>query len=69
MIKQELIDLVEQAAGARNEPPVPRRYIEEALRRINDGQEKVPQYPTGSPSLKGVYDIAVKLESIKAAKN
>ena len=69
MADTSLIELVEQAAKARNEPPVPRRYIEEALQRIDAGQEDVVRYPTGSPSLGAVYDVAVGLESKTATKN
>lgn len=73
MVDQKLvkfIELVEQAANARNEMPIPRWCIEEALRRIVDGREEVSYwYPSGFPSLKGVYDVAVKLESAEATKN
>ncbi len=69
MDQQEFIDLVERAAQARDEPPVPRQYIEEALRRIDAGQEEVTRYPMGAPSLKGVYDIAVTLASLTATEN
>lgn len=65
----EFVALVEKAAQARNEPPVARQYIDEALRRINAGQEKVLKYPNGEPSLKGVYEIAVRLESEVSTKN
>lgn len=57
----ELIGLVEQAAEARGEPTIPREFVVEALQRIELGKESVRRYPTGAPSLKGVYDIASKL--------
>lgn len=63
MTQEELVGLVESAAQARNEPPVPRQYIEEALRQIGAGEKKVLRYPFGSPSLKEVYNIAVELEN------
>lgn len=69
MIQQELIALVRDSAKARNEPPVPRQYIIEALRRIETEQEKVMHYPTGAPSLKAVYDIATRLESESVVEN
>ncbi len=60
MNNQELVILVEQAAQARGETPIPREYIIKALERIERGEEKVEQYPVGTPSLKGVFEIAVK---------
>lgn len=64
-----LAELVEGAAQARNEPAVARQHIEDALRRIEAGQEEVAKYPTGKPTLKGVYDLATKLEAEGATKN
>jgi DNA replicative helicase MCM subunit Mcm2 (Cdc46/Mcm family) len=65
-----LIPLIEAAAKMRGKPPVLRQYIKEALQRIDAGTETVSKYPnTGLPSLKGVYDIAAKLESAAAPKN
>ena len=69
MFERSLISLVEAAAQARNQPPVPRQFIEEALRRINAGEEEVSRYPMGSPSLRGIYDIAARLEGAVAVKN
>jgi hypothetical protein len=63
MTKPSLVELVESAAEARNNPPVERKYIEEALKRIVDGRETVQRYPMGAPSLLGVYSIALQLES------
>lgn len=61
-MNQELIALIEQAAQARGEKPlIPRDFIAKALRRIENGEEEAEKYPTGAPSLKSVYDIAVKL--------
>jgi hypothetical protein len=64
-----MAELVEAAAQVRKQPPVPRPFIEEALQRIHAGQEKVFLYPTGRPSLKDVYTVAVRLESATAVKN
>lgn len=60
--------MVEGAAQARNEPPVARKHIEEALRRIDAGKETVQVYPSGRPSLKAVYDVAARLESSASTK-
>jgi hypothetical protein len=60
--------LVEGSAEARGNPPVERRFITEALQRIADKLEVVPRYPTGSPTLKGIYDIATRLEAAAAIK-
>lgn len=57
----EIIELVEGAALARKEPKIPRDFITEALERVNSGKEIVERYPTGAPSLKGVYNIASRL--------
>ena len=65
----ELVEFVEATAKARKEPPVARQYIEEALRRIDAKEEGVSRYPSGSPSLKGIYNIAARLESEAAIKN
>ncbi len=60
-MNNELVTIVEQAAQARGNPTVSREYIIKALERIECGEEKVVKYPTGAPSLKGIYEIAVKL--------
>lgn len=61
-MNQELMVLVEQAAQARGERPlVPRSFIAMALEKIENNDEEVEKYPTGAPSLRGVYEIAVKL--------
>lgn len=65
---EQLADLTIAAAEARNDPAVPRALIMEALRRIQNGQEKVQRYPTGLPSLKDTYDIAARLVNEPSAK-
>ena len=56
-----MIELVEGTAKFRNDPAVPRDFITEALERIEAGQEKVSRYPTGAPTLKGVYEVAARM--------
>ena len=68
-IAKSLAEFVEGAAEARNQPPVPRKCIDEALRRIDAEQEEVTRYPNGKPFLKDVYDVAVHLESAASTKN
>jgi len=56
------ISLVESAAKLRGDPPVARQYIEEAMQQIDSRKEvEVDRYPTGRPSLKGIYDVAARL--------
>lgn len=63
------VELVEGAARARNNPPIARHYLEQALQRIEAGQEQVCIYPGGKPSLRAVYEIAARLEASEAVKN
>lgn len=60
---QELVILVEKAAETRGEISIPREHIIKALEKIEDGGEQVERYPSGSPSLKGVFNIATKLHA------
>jgi hypothetical protein len=64
-----LAELVESAAQSRKEPVVAREHILEAIRRIDAGEETVETYPMGDPSLRGVYDLAVRIEAEKTKKN
>lgn len=62
-IRRSLLELVEESAQARNSPPVPKQFIEEAIRRVETGEETVDRYPvTDCPSLSAIYRIAAKLE-------
>ena len=56
-----LVTLVEGAAIARGEEIIHRDFIVEALERVEKGKEIVQRYPTGAPSLKEVYDVALRL--------
>lgn len=66
---EELADLVEGAAMMRKDPPIPREFIDQALRKIDAKEIKVERYPSGEPSLKAVYDVALGLESAYAPKH
>ncbi len=61
MVEESLIELVEEVARVREDAPIPRDYIIDALRRIENGDVEVERYLVGSPSLKGVYEIALGL--------
>ncbi len=63
MVDQALVSLVEGAAKARGDEAVPEQFIKEALRRIEAGDEKVGKYPTGQPSLRGVFVIALRIKN------
>ncbi len=67
--KPSFAELVEGAAQARGNPPVARSFIEEALRKINANEVEVTKYPSGSPTLRAVYEVAVLLESEATVKN
>ena len=61
-MNQEFIELVLNAAKARGEKiSVAEEFIIRALQKIESGKAEVARYPNGSPSLKGVFDIAVQL--------
>lgn len=66
---QKFIELVEGAAKARDEMPVPRKFIVQAIGKISCGEVEVGRYPLGSPTLKSVFDVAEGLESEAALKN
>lgn len=58
---ESLVELVEGAAKWRNNSLVPINFIVEALSRIKNGTEEVDNsYPFG-PSLKGTYNIAMRI--------
>jgi len=61
MVENSLIELVENAAKARKDAPLPRKYIIDALKKIDNGDVEVERYPMGHPSLKGAYKIALEL--------
>ncbi len=61
MTENTLIKLVENAAKDRKDVPISRKYIIDALEKIDRGDAEVERYPMGHPSLKGVYEIALGL--------
>ncbi len=61
MVENSLIEFVENAAKVRKDTPLPREYIIDALKKIDNGDVEVERYPMGSPSLKGVYEVALEL--------
>ncbi len=64
LMASNMAELVEVAAKARNEEPVPRDFINEILEKISSGEIKLTEdekYPTGAPSLRVVYNLAKKL--------
>lgn len=69
MIDKSLVELAEKSALARAGIPIAREYIEEAIMLIESGEEEVVRYPSGQPSLKGIYEIAARLESVAAVRN
>ena len=58
---QELVGLVEDAARARRETPIPRKFIISTLQKIEAGEVEVERFPMGNPSLKSIFNIATKL--------
>lgn len=57
----DIVDMVNGAARARGEPELDPKAIEEASERVESGMADCPRYPTGAPSLKGLYEIAKEL--------
>lgn len=58
---REYAVLVERAATIRGDPAIPRDFISDALEQIESGTAEVERYPNGAPSLKDIYDLAVRL--------
>ena len=61
MVDASLVNLVEKAAEARDDPVVPREHIVKVLGDIDNGACEVERYPTGLPTLRGVYELALGL--------
>jgi len=61
MAEKSLVELIENAAEAREDPRIPRDYICNALGKIERNEVEIERYPTGQPSLKAVYDVAFNL--------
>ncbi len=60
---QELVELVENTAKVRGEMEIPREFIVKALEKIEAGGTEVERYPSGHPSLRSVFEIAVELQA------
>ena len=60
---QKLVEMAEGAAKARGEIPVPREFIIKALQKIETGDVDIERYPTGQPSLKGIFKLAAELQA------
>lgn len=58
----DLARAVETAAAMRKESIVARRYIDEAILKIESGEVEVERYPMGAPSLVAVYNLAKEIE-------
>jgi hypothetical protein len=64
-----IADLVQAISVCRGDMPVPREFIDEALDRIDKGQEpNVERHSNGMPTMNGVYLIAARLEASTKAK-
>ena len=59
----KFVRMVEGAAKARGEIAVPREFIVAAIERIEVGEYTVTRYPSGMPSLKDVFDVAIMLHA------
>ncbi len=67
MADMEYVELVEDTARARGDKAILRKFILAAIQGIETGEEDVDRYPiTNAPSLKGVYEIAARLEAAEA---
>ena len=66
-MNMDYVSLVETAAEARHEDPIPRAYIIEVLDMVDRGEAKVKRYPLGVPCLRSVFEIAKKLHAEKHA--
>ncbi|HWB34253.1 MAG TPA: hypothetical protein VG753_02975 [Candidatus Paceibacterota bacterium] len=55
-------EMVEAAARQRGDMEVPRPFIIEAIDRIKQGLEQSEHYPSGQPTLIGIYKVAVQLQ-------
>jgi len=65
---EDLINLVRAIAIGRGSP-IDRKYIVEALKRINSDQEDLIEYPTIYPYPEQIYDIAVEIKEKEVLRN
>ena len=66
-VDKDHMSLVEKSAKARGDKEVGREFIVAAICKIERGEIDVAKYPFGAPSLKDVYNLAVKLSEDKKA--
>ena len=64
-----LVDFVEMMAFATGLSPVPREYIEEAVRRVLVNEEEIERNSDGTPKLFSIYQLATVIESASVMKN
>jgi hypothetical protein len=57
-----LVEMVNGAACARGEKELMSEVIIEAFQRVKAGIVECATYPTGAPTLKGLYEIAAELQ-------
>lgn len=64
-MRDRMVEMVEKAAGMRGDAIVPSEFTHQAIEMVQTGKAKVEQYSGGEPTLKGVYDLALKLFQAK----
>ncbi len=56
-----MVDMVEKAAGMRGDAIIPSEFTRKALEMAEKGEVEIERYPLGAPTLKGIYDLSLKL--------
>lgn len=66
----DLAQFAQNAARLRGDPEVELRFFTEAVAQIERSAVSVERYPSGSPTVKGIYEIAVRLaeEAVRQQK-
>jgi hypothetical protein len=67
VVSELLINRIIEAARMRKQPTVNRKYVEEALRQIDAGQEVASRFPSGQPSLAEIYKLAASIQAAAKA--
>ncbi len=65
----EMVENVRMWALTNGKPPVPPRFVMEALMRIAYGLEEPLTYADGQATLESIYLIASKLEARNSTQN
>lgn len=68
-MEADLLGLVKSAARIRREPPVEDEFIIQAHQMIERGEVIASEYPNGIASLRGIYRLALMLQTGKIVKN